>query len=152
MGGRAVSDPVSPDKIARDLRTEFHFERGCVFCQIVAETAPAHVVRVWDDAIAIVPLRPVTEGHTLVIPRTHVVSFYSSPEVSAATMRRAAELGHGLESWEGPFGLDANIITSIGPNATQTVKHLHVHVVPRRKDDGLALPWSPDPNKETANA
>lgn len=114
---------------------------ACPFCELVAGRAPASIIRSWDDAIAIRPLNPVTDGHLLVIPREHVESFFSSPNVSAATMRRAASLGHGMESWE-PFGEDANIITSIGPLATQTIKHLHVHVVPRRADDGLLLPWS----------
>lgn len=115
---------------------------ACPFCEIVEGRAPATIVREWTHAIAIVPLNPVTEGHTLVIPRRHVESFYSSPDTSAVVMRYAAQLGHGIEQWEGPFGLDANIITSVGPKATQTVRHLHVHVVPRRRDDGLMLPWS----------
>lgn len=114
----------------------------CPFCQIVNQKAPATVVEEWDDAIAIVPLNPVVEGHVIVLPIKHVSSFYSSPEISAAVMKRAASLGHRRHRWE-PFGEDANIITSVGPLATQTVQHFHVHLVPRRRDDGLRLPWSP---------
>lgn len=106
--------------------------RDCVFCQIVAGEAPATVIREWPDAIAIVPLRPVAPGHVLVIPRTHVADATVDPDVTAVTMRRAAELAVP----------PCNLITSAGRPATQTVFHLHIHVVPRRVGDGLALPWS----------
>ena len=103
----------------------------CVFCDIIAGTASATVVRRWPDAIAIVPLGPVVEGHTLVIPTVHVRDALEDPEVTAATMRRAAELAMP----------PCNLITSVGQAATQSVFHLHVHFVPRATDDGLALPW-----------
>ncbi|WP_189554262.1 HIT family protein [Streptomyces lavendofoliae] len=105
----------------------------CVFCEIVAGRAPATVVREWDDALALVPLGPVVDGHTLVIPKQHVADFGEDPEVSAAAMRRAAELAAG----DRPM----NVITSRGRAATQSVFHLHLHLVPRAENDGLALPW-----------
>lgn len=103
----------------------------CVFCEIVEERAPATFVRRWTDAIAIVPINPVVAGHTLVIPRDHVRDFTENSHVSALAMRRAAELAVP----------PANIITSAGREATQSVWHLHLHIVPRAVDDGLALPW-----------
>lgn len=105
---------------------------SCVFCDIVKGDAPAQIVAQWDDAIAFVPLNPVTDGHTLVVPREHVANAHVKPWVTGAVMRRAAAY------WNGP----CNIITSVGVEATQTVFHLHVHVVPRRRDDGLHLPWT----------
>ena len=104
----------------------------CPFCAIVAGDAPATIVREWPDAIAIVPLNPVTDGHMLVIPRRHVSDFTEDADISAATMRCASELA----------GAPANVITSAGSAATQTVDHLHLHIVPRRDGDGLALPWT----------
>lgn len=103
----------------------------CIFCAIAAGQAPAKVVREWPDAIAIVPLGPVVEGHTLVIPKRHVADAASDPDTSALTMRHAAEIA----PWP------SNIITSIGAPATQSIFHLHLHIVPRAEDDGLALPW-----------
>lgn len=103
----------------------------CVFCAIVRGVAPATMVREWNDAIAIVPFGPVVDGHLLVIPKVHVADASSDPEISAVTMRRAAE----IVPWPG------NIITSLGAAATQSVYHLHLHVIPRAVDDGLALPW-----------
>jgi histidine triad (HIT) family protein len=104
---------------------------GCVFCRIVAGDAPATVVREWDDALAIVPLDPVADGHLLVIPKQHVRDLTENPSVSAAAMRAASELAKA----------PCNLITSAGREATQSVFHLHLHVVPRRVDDRLALPW-----------
>ena len=104
---------------------------NCVFCAIVAGRAPATFVRQWADTIAIVPLQKVTDGHLLVIPRAHVRDASESPHIAGLAMARAAELARP------PF----NIITSAGREATQSVWHLHLHIVPRREDDGLALPW-----------
>lgn len=105
----------------------------CIFCAITQGRAPATVVRSWTDALAIVPLDPVVDGHLLVIPNTHVIDFTIDPVVSAATMARAAELAAD----RGP----CNLITSRGREATQSILHLHLHLVPRAVDDGLALPW-----------
>jgi histidine triad (HIT) family protein len=107
---------------------------ACPFCLIIAGRAPAQQVIGWDDAIAIVPLNPVTPGHLLVIPTVHVRDAGEVPDVTARTMLRAAELAHERG--------DANLITSIGPAATQTVRHLHIHYVPRSYGDGLTLPWT----------
>lgn len=128
--------------MADDLRQRYAEADACVFCAIVAGEAPATVVRSWRDAIAIVPLNPVTEGHTLVIPATHVKDATEDPRVSALTMQAAAEYAAGV----GP----CNVITSVGREATQTVLHLHLHVVPRRDGDGLALPWTPNASQEHA--
>ncbi|WP_083983181.1 HIT family protein [Actinomadura hibisca] len=106
----------------------------CVFCAIAAGEAPAAIVADWGQVLAIVPLGPVTAGHVLVLPRVHVPDVAADPAVSAAVMARAAVLAAEYPA--------VNVITSRGAAATQTVSHLHLHVVPRRDDDGLALPWS----------
>lgn len=106
----------------------------CVFCEIVEGTAPAHIVAEWDDAIAFTPLGPVCDGHVLVIPRVHVADALVDPEVSGAAMRRACEWAAGLYA-------HANILTSIGKPATQSIFHLHIHVIPRVSGDQLMLPW-----------
>ncbi|MFE3995011.1 HIT family protein [Streptomyces goshikiensis] len=109
---------------------------NCIFCAIATGTAPAAIVREWPDALAIRPRTGgVTEGHVMVLPRAHVADAGTDPEVTAAVYRRAAEL-----LAEQPA---ANLITSKGREATQSVFHLHVHVVPRQADDGLSLPWTP---------
>jgi len=109
-------------------------EQPCPFCEIVAGRTPATVVREWDDAIAIVPLGPVVDGHTLVIPKTHVTDFADDAYTTGITMSYAAELARDM-------GGSMNLITSKGPEATQSVFHFHAHLVPRAENDGLALPW-----------
>jgi histidine triad (HIT) family protein len=107
----------------------------CVFCAIVAGDAPATVVHRWPDAIAIVPRGSTIEGHLLVIPAAHIAHAAQDPVVAGAVMARAAEVAVQ------PY----NIITSAGVEATQSVFHLHLHVVPRRAGDGLSLPWTVAP-------
>lgn len=95
----------------------------------------------WPDAAALVPLNPVVPdtgsgaGHLLVVPAAHVADAATDAEITAVVARRAGELLADL-------GWQANLITSRGPAATQTVFHLHVHIVCRTEGDGLALPWS----------
>jgi len=106
----------------------------CVFCEIVAGRAPAKVLKRWDDAIAIEPLNPVTRGHALVIPTVHVKDFGEEAWTTGVMFMHATEFAAEL----GP----ANLITSRGVEATQSVFHLHVHVIPRRINDFITLPWS----------
>lgn len=105
----------------------------CPFCEIVAGRAPATVVSATSGTMTIVPLGPVTPGHVLVIPNVHVADFTTSPTTSAEVMFAAAHHAANI----GP----CNIITSKGREATQSVFHLHLHVIPRAANDGLALPW-----------
>ena len=107
---------------------------NCVFCQIVAGEVEARVVRRWPGVLAIVPRSPVVDGHLLVLPTAHVRDVGTDPSISAATMAAAAELAGELPA--------ANVITSRGAAATQSVWHLHLHVVPRKAGDCLPLPWT----------
>lgn len=117
-------------------------ENPCPFCEIIDGRAPATIVREWFDTIAIVPLNPVVDGHTLVIPKQHIADFTSGAYVAAMTMHRASELAKA----SGPM----NLITSKGREATQSVFHLHLHLVPRAENDGLALPWYSGRGKKAA--
>lgn len=110
-------------------------EAPCPFCEIAVGLAPATIVEEWTSCMAIVPLNPVVPGHVIVFPRDHVVDFAESPAATGEVARRTAELAKRL-------GLKAaNMITSMGEAATQSVFHLHWHLVPRETNDGLALPW-----------
>jgi diadenosine tetraphosphate (Ap4A) HIT family hydrolase len=110
-------------------------EPDCPFCAIIHDGAPATIVHEWHDALAIKPRGGCTDGHLLVLPRGHVADFTTDPVVSATVQLRAAELAQEL-------GGQWNYVTSCGPDATQTVFHLHGHLIPRTAGDGLALPWT----------
>ncbi|MFC8016280.1 HIT family protein [Streptomyces cinereoruber] len=113
-----------------------HPRPDCSFCRIIHDGAPATIVHEWSDALAIVPRRGgCTDGHLLVLPRGHVADFTTDPVVSATVQMRAAELAAQI-------GGQWSYLTSCGPNAPQTVFHLHGHLVPRTAGDGLALPWT----------
>lgn len=107
---------------------------GCPFCDYAG---PKSVLCDFGDCIVIEPINPVTPGHVLVIPKRHVPHALYDPGLTGEVMFVAA-------SWTRDRGYDCNLITSVGEAATQTVKHLHVHVVPRHPSDGLALPWASD--------
>ncbi|MFI9005512.1 HIT family protein [Streptomyces sp. NPDC053541] len=132
--GAAEGVTEAEAELAEELRKAA--KDGCAFCAIAAGTAPATVVRDWGDVLAIRPRRGgVAEEHLLVIPRVHVEDAGTDPKASGRVMECAAEL-----MAEHPA---ANIITSKGAAATQSVSHLHLHVVPRTAGDGLPLPWTP---------
>jgi histidine triad (HIT) family protein len=106
----------------------------CLFCRIVAGEVPAHVVLDGPDAFAFLDHRPVFKGHTLVVPRTHVATLTDLPVpaigpffTDVQRVARAVVAGTGAD---GSFVAMNNVVS-------QAVAHLHVHVVPRRRKDGL---------------
>jgi histidine triad (HIT) family protein len=106
----------------------------CLFCRVIAGEVPAHVVTDSADAFAFLDHRPVFKGHTLVVPRTHVVTLTDLPGPSIGpyfteVQRVARAVVAGLEA-DGSFVAMNNVVS-------QAVAHLHVHVVPRRRKDGL---------------
>lgn len=111
----------------------------CVFCKRVTRGEYDY----FDDyTVAFQPLNPVTPGHFLAVPRVHVTSALEAPEAAGHAARFAAALAGDME-------LKAfNLITSSGAAATQTVLHLHWHVVPRQPGDGLHLPWTGQAERE----
>lgn len=126
---------------------------NCIFCEILYESSPATVVYDGISTLGIVPLNPVTEGHVIFLPRKHVRDASTEPAVTAAVMRDVAEYIQHIRRRPDSAGANApdfNIITSIGPDATQSVFHLHVHLVPRTANDGLALPWHSGKQKKPA--
>jgi histidine triad (HIT) family protein len=145
---RRTLEAVLAHQVCHNIGTWQVWERdleGCPFCDIARGRAEADIVHQWPDAIAFVPLNPVTPGHVLVAPRAHAFEFTHEPDITAAVARRAAELAVVLD----PVA-EYNVITSAGTAATQTVDHLHLHLIPRREGDGLALPWAPAPVEATA--
>jgi histidine triad (HIT) family protein len=107
---------------------------GCVFCQIVAGELPADVVLDEPELVAFLDRRPVFKGHVLLVPREHVVTLPDLPAplrdpFLAAAQRLATAAVEGLGA-QGSFVAMNNVVS-------QSVAHLHLHVVPRTKGDGL---------------
>ena len=107
---------------------------ACVFCSIVAGATPAHTVLDDEVAVAFLDVRPLFPGHVLVVPREHHVTL---PDLPAGLLgpffervqRVAAAVPLSMGA-TGSFVAMNNIVS-------QSVLHLHVHVVPRTKGDGL---------------
>lgn len=102
----------------------------CVFCAIVAGQAPAKYRAKGNLSIAIEPLEPVTPGHFLVIPHTHVTDAIEDLDVTAQTMHDAAMWTRLSRRTDRRYK-SVDFITSFGQNANQSVPHLHIHVIPR---------------------
>jgi len=106
----------------------------CVFCAVVAGTTAAHVVLDDDVAMAFLDTHPVFKGHVLVVPRSHYATLADLPAAEiGAFYERVQRISNAVM-----IGLDANG-TFVAQNnvVSQSVPHLHVHVVPRRRKDGL---------------
>ena len=108
---------------------------ACVFCEIVAGTAPAVRVYEDDDFLGFLDVRPFTRGHTLVIPKQHSVDLTDTP---AGTVAGMMAIGQRIARASRASGLAAtgnNVAINDGKSAFQSVFHIHLHVVPRRDGD-----------------
>ncbi len=108
--------------------------KGCVFCDIIAGTVPAYVVYEDSQCMAFLDRAPLMAGHVLVVPRQHVETLGDLPRDQVGpyfeTVQRLAQaVEHGMNA-DGTF-------VAINIRISQSVPHLHVHIVPRRKNDGL---------------
>ena len=93
-----------------------------------------------DLVVAFFPLEPATLGHTLVVPREHVPYIWDvDDETASQLMRATVRVARAVRSAMRPDGM--NVIQSNGEAATQTVMHVHVHVVPRYRRDEVGLSW-----------
>ena len=117
---------------------------GCIFCAIVAGKAEASHVHADDRTIAFMDIRPVTEGHLLVIPRAHCASLAElDPEDGAHVFRIAHRFAAKLRA-SGLRCEGVNLFLADGVAAGQEVFHVHLHVVPRYPGDGFGLRMPPD--------
>jgi len=108
--------------------------RHCLFCEIASGAQDAAVVFQTEDCMAFLDHRPLFPGHCLLIPRAHYETLAELPENLAATLfdhaRRLSSVIEDALRAEGSF-------VAINNRVSQSVPHVHIHVVPRRKGDGL---------------
>jgi histidine triad (HIT) family protein len=110
----------------------------CLFCKIVARQIPGQIVHENDHVLAFRDVRPVAPTHVLVIPKKHVTGIHDAgrddaevlAEVLLAARDVAEQLGLGKDGYR--------LVVNQGPNAGQSVAHLHVHVL-----GGRTLTWPP---------
>lgn len=114
----------------------------CAFCDIVNREIPAEIIYETPSTLAFFPLEPATLGHTLVIPKQHIENFLDLTPVDIPDLGlTVVTVGHALRAVLAPAGM--NVISSAGAAASQTVMHLHVHLVPRWSGDAIGDIWPP---------
>lgn len=112
----------------------------CEFCKIVNGGGDSRRLSETDRTLAFPPLRPATPGHLLLIPRRHVEDIWSlDQELAEELARETLFLAFVIRDVLRPDGL--NVIQSNGAAATQTVRHLHIHLVPRWEGDSMGDIW-----------
>ena len=119
----------------------------CIFCGIVAGTIPSRKVLETDSCLAFLDIFPANRGHTLVIPKRHVLDIHGADADTyadvAATAKKVADILQSKLNSEG-----TTIFQMSREAGWQTVFHLHMHVIPRWSSDGLHKPWDIAPGNE----
>jgi histidine triad (HIT) family protein len=142
--GLTIEEALRENK--RDLRSHIvrlMEEEGCVFCKIVAGEMEASFLYRDDLVDAFLDIRPVTEGHALVIPRDHYITMDEVPEHVAGRMAQAGgQIAKALEASGVPFE-GYNLWVANGEAAGQEIFHVHLHVLPRYPEDGFGLRFPP---------
>jgi histidine triad (HIT) family protein len=111
---------------------------GCLFCKIVSREIPSKIVLENDHVVAFEDIRPAAPTHALVIPKKHIVGIRDATPDDAALLGQlllaAREVGEKLGLGESGY----RVVVNQGPNAGQSVFHLHVHVL-----GGRGMAWPP---------
>jgi len=111
---------------------------NCVFCRIIRNELPKTVVYEDEIVIAIIPREQVNIGHTLLIPKKHFDNIF---DIDEETFTHFSQILHKLskELVTSKKATGINILNASGEGSQQSVMHLHFHLVPRYKDDGLDM-------------
>jgi len=117
---------------------------NCIFCKIVAGEIPSWKVYEDEHTFAFFDITPITEYHTLVIPKKHYVNMFDIPADEAAAMIKATKKIVAL--FEERLGLEnVQIVNNSGEHAQQDVFHIHFHIIPRFLGDGKDKKYTRNP-------
>ena len=122
---------------------------NCIFCKIINGELPCYKVYEDEKVLAFLDISQASKGHTLIVPKTHFANMLECDEETVAYMYKIAnKLGNQIVNSLGAKGM--NILTNINEVAGQTVKHFHIHLLPRYNDeDGVKIDFiSSNPSKE----
>ena len=115
----------------------------CIFCNILAGSAPASFVYRGDSVAAFMDIQPITPGHLLVVPLAHAASLAELDPEAGAQLFRAGQLLAGALRQSGLRCEGVNFFLADGAAAGQDVWHVHLHVIPRFKGDGFGFRLPP---------
>ena len=122
---------------------------NCIFCKIINGEIPCYKVYEDEKVLAFLDISQASKGHTLIVPKIHFANMLECDEETVAYMYKIAnKLGNQIINSLGAKGM--NILTNINEVAGQTVKHFHIHLLPRYNDeDGVKIDFiSSNPSKE----
>lgn len=124
----------------------------CIFCKIVNGEIPSKAIYEDDTFRAILDLGPAAKGHALLIPKDHADDLFELPEeTSAKTLIVAKKLATQMTEKLACDGF--NLVQNNGEVAGQTVRHFHLHLIPRYADDNQTIGWEPgSPSQEDLEA
>jgi len=113
-------------------------QKDCIFCKIVNGEIPSEIVYEDDECVAVLDINPIAEGHTVIILKQHYKNLLDAPDGASAAMIRACKcIGRAAM---GALGADGfNVFCNNERSAGQVIDHMHMHVIPRKTDDGLRL-------------
>ena len=122
-----------------------------IFTKIIKGGIPCHRVFENEHVLAFLDITPLSEGHTLVIPKRQVERLEDLPADDAIEIaRQLGPLARRIQAATGAAGY--NILLNTGVVAGQEVPHVHFHIIPRRPDDGLGYRWKARPADQDALA
>jgi histidine triad (HIT) family protein len=111
----------------------------CTFCDLIQGAAEVSICYEDSDAIAFMDIQPVNDGHVLVVPRQHYESLLDVPqEIGVHLFQITMRLANAVRAVTGCD--DMNIVVNSGKAAGQDEPHYHVHIIPRREEDGFDIP------------
>lgn len=123
-------------------------KNDCIFCKIANGQIPSKTLYEDEMFRVILDLGPATKGHALILPKEHAADLYELPDETAAKVlvlskKMAAHITERL----GCAGF--NLVQNNGEAAGQTVRHFHMHLIPRYENDGQSIGWNPSsPSQE----
>ena len=104
---------------------------NCIFCKIANGEIPAATLYEDENFRVILDLGPASKGHALILPKSHAANIYEMPDEMAGALTKALNCD------------GFNIVQNNGECAGQTVFHFHMHLIPRYKEDGVGITWTP---------
>ena len=115
---------------------------NCIFCKLANGEIPTATLYEDENFRVILDLGPASKGHALILPKAHAANIYEiSDEMAAKVMVLAKKMASAMTEALKCDGF--NIVQNNGECAGQTVFHFHMHLIPRYKEDGVGITWTP---------
>lgn len=115
---------------------------NCIFCKIIGKEIPSTILYEDDNFSVIMDISPASKGHAILLVKKHVSNIYElDEELASKALVVVTKVAKAMKEELKCDGL--NILQNNGEAAGQTVFHLHIHLIPRYKDDQVNITWKP---------